>query len=96
MLRLGTHRPEIRGACPILLADTGYRSSANVEPCQAADIELLIPERRQRHNPLLSERFGDGSGSANDPSPTEAMAAVVAPRLHRQRRETVKGASGAA
>jgi len=66
--------PDALGHVEVLLADTGYHSRANVESCEAAGIEPLIPERRQRHNPPLSERFGDDPAAPSDPSPTEAMA----------------------
>jgi len=66
--------PEALGHVEVLLADTGYHSRANVEQCEAAGIEPLIPERRQRHNPPLTERFADDPAAPSDPSPTEAMA----------------------
>jgi IS5 family transposase len=66
--------PEALGQVEVLLADTGYHSRANVEQCEAAGIEPLIPERRQRHHPPLSERFGDDPAAPSNPSPTEAMA----------------------
>jgi hypothetical protein len=55
---------------------------------------LAAPEKMARRVALF---LGPVGGTNRDQALDEqAMAAVVDPRLHRQRRETVKGASGAA
>jgi transposase len=66
--------PDALGQVETLLADTGYHSQDNVERCEAAGIEPLIPAARQSHNPPLAERFGDDPPAPSDPSPAEAMA----------------------
>jgi transposase len=66
--------PDALGQVETLLADTGYHSQDNVERCEAAGIEPLIPAARQSHNPPLAERLGDDPPAPSDPSPAEAMA----------------------
>src|SRR5471032_1805294 len=62
------------GEAETLLADTGYFSTANVEACDAADIEPLIALGRQPHHPSLAERFADTPPASENPTPVEAMA----------------------
>ena len=70
--------PEALGHVEALLADAGYHHRTNVEQCEAADIDPLIRERRQRDNPQPTERFADDPAAPSDPSPT-------ATRAHRLR-----------
>jgi transposase len=65
--------PDALGEVDVLLADTGYHSQGNVEQCEAAGIEPLIPEARQRHNPPLRERFADDPPAPNAPNRVQAM-----------------------
>lgn len=65
--------PPVLGQVETLLADTGYHSATNVERCEAAGIEPLIPAARQAHNPPLTERFADDPPAPSDPSPVQAM-----------------------
>lgn len=66
--------PAALGRVDTLLADTGYHSRDNVERCETAGIEPLIPAARQSHNPPLAERFGEDPPAPGEPSPAEAMA----------------------
>jgi Transposase DDE domain len=61
-----------------LLADTGSFSAANVDACNAADIEPLIAMGRQPHHPPVGELFCDDPEAPENPTPVEAMA-------HRQK-----------
>jgi len=65
--------PEELGEAETMLADTGYFSEANVERCKDADIEPLIPEKRQKHNLPLNERFKKDPDPVHDPNPVQAM-----------------------
>ncbi len=74
--------PEELGEAQSLLADTGYFSEANVELCQDANIEPLIPEKREKHNPPLKERFKEDPEAPQNPNSVQAM---------RHRMQTKKG-----
>ena len=56
--------PEALGEVANLLADTGYFSEAKVERCKDADIEPLMPEKREKHNPPLQDRYRAEQSSA--------------------------------
>ena len=58
-----SHLPEALGKAETLLADTGYFSEANVEKCAKANLVPFIPEKREKHNLPLTERFKE------DPEP---------------------------
>ena len=53
--------PKELGEAENLLADTGYFSEANVEKCTEASLVPFIPEKREKHNLPLAERFTRGS-----------------------------------
>jgi len=74
--------PEELGEAESLLADTGYFSEANVELCQVANIEPFIPERREKHNAPLKERFKEDPVPPHNPNSVQAM---------RHRMQTKKG-----
>lgn len=74
--------PEALGEVETILADTGYFSEANVEQCNDANIEPLIPEKRQKHNLPLKERFKEDPEPTHNPTPVQAM---------RDRMQTKKG-----
>ncbi len=65
--------PDALGEVDVLLADTGYHSQGNVEQCEAAGIEPLIPEARQPHNPPLRERFAEDPPAPNAPNRVQVM-----------------------
>jgi len=65
--------PDSLGEVETILADTGYFSETNVEQCQEAGIEPLIPEKRQPHNPPLKERFQKDPEPEPDATPLQAM-----------------------
>ena len=73
--------PEALGEAENLLADTGYFSEANVERCKDVNIEPLIPEKREKHNPPLQERF------KKDPEPPQDPSAVQTVRHRMQTKE---------
>lgn len=56
------------------LADAGYFSKANIDTCEAAGIEPLIPAKRNEHHPHWSERFGEQSAPQAGATPVERMA----------------------
>lgn len=66
--------PEELGKPEVLLADTGYFSAANVDACEAAQIEPMIANGRQPHYPPLAERFAPAPEEPKNPTPVEAMA----------------------
>jgi transposase len=75
------HLPEALGEADNLLADTGYFSEANVEKCTAARLVPFIPEKREKHNLPLTERFRE------DPKPPHDATTVQAMRHRLQTRE---------
>ena len=75
------HLPEALGEPENLLADTGYFSEANVEKCTKANLVPFIPEKREKHNLPLTERFKE------DPEPPQNATAVQAMRHRLQTRE---------
>ena len=75
------HLPEVLGEAENLLADTGYFSEANVEKCMKASLVPFIPEKREKHNLPLTERFRE------DPEPPQNATAVQAMRHRLQTRE---------
>jgi transposase len=90
--------PDELGKVETLLADTGYHSEANIEHCENADIEPLIPPKRDGHNPPLAERFADDPVSPQNPSPAKAMEHRLRTRagkaLYAKRKSTVETVFG--
>jgi transposase len=90
--------PEELGEVEALLADTGYHSEANVQRCDNAEIEPLIPAKREGHNPPLAERFADDPAPPSDPSPVQAMAhrlrTQAGKALYAKRKSTVETVFG--
>ena len=68
-----TTLPEVLGKVDCLLADTGYFSETNVDRCTGANIEPLIPKKRQAHNLPLKERFKDDPEPPQNPNPVQTM-----------------------
>ena len=75
------HLPKALGEAENLLADTGYFSEANVEKCTKASLVPFIPEKREKHNLPLTERFREA------PEPPQNATAVQAMRHRLQTRE---------
>jgi transposase len=75
------HLPKALGEAENLLADTGYFSEANVEKCMKASLVPFIPEKREKHNLPLTERFREA------PEPPQNATAVQAMRHRLQSRE---------
>jgi len=73
--------PKELGEAESLLADTGYFSEANVEKCMKANLVPFIPEKREKHNLPLTERFRE------DPEPPQNTTAVQAMKHRLQTRE---------
>ena len=65
--------PAELGEVDTLLADSGYFSATNVDACEAAGIDPLIPQGRQPHYPPLDERLARTPPAPKDPTPVEAM-----------------------
>lgn len=65
--------PETLGEAENMLADTGYFSAANVEKCSAAGLVPFIPEKREKHNLSLKERFQVDPEPPQNPTPVQAM-----------------------
>ena len=75
------HLPTALGEAENLLADTGYFSEANIEKCTEASLVPFIPEKREKHNLPLTERFKE------DSEPPQNATAVQAMRHRLQTRE---------
>ena len=73
--------PATLGKAKKLLADTGYFSADNVDQCIEGGIEPFIPEKRQKHNLPLMERF------SADPEPPKKATAVQAMQHRLQTQE---------
>ena len=90
--------PEELGEVEALLADSGYHSEANVERCDNAEIEPLIPAKREGHNLPLAEHFCEDPEAPNDPTPVEATAHRLQTRagkaLYAKRKSTVETVFG--
>jgi transposase len=71
------HLPKALGEPENLLADTGYFSEANVEKCTKANLVPFIPEKREKHNLPLTERFRE----APDPPQNATVVQVMRHRL---------------
>jgi transposase len=65
--------PEQLGEVETLLADAGYFSEANVEQCHDANIEPLIPDKREKHNLPLNQRFQEDPKLAHNGNAVQAM-----------------------
>ena len=65
--------PEVLGETENILADTGYFSETNVEQCQAAGVVPFIPEKREKHNLPLEERFKEDPEPPHNPNPVQTM-----------------------
>lgn len=90
--------PEELGQVEAMLADTGYHSEANVERCEAAGIEPLMPAGRETHNQPMTERFAEDPVPPKNPSPVEAMQHRLRTRagkaLYAKRKSTVETVFG--
>ena len=90
--------PEALGQVENLLADTGYFSEANVERCKDADIDPLIPEKREKHNRPLQERYKEDPQSPDNPTSVQAMRHRMQTRegkgLYAKRKSTVETVFG--
>ncbi len=73
--------PKALGEAENLLADTGYFSEANVEKCMKASLVPFIPEKREKHNSPLMDRFRE------DPEPPQDATVVQAMKHRLQTRE---------
>ena len=65
--------PEALGRVENLLADTGYFSQSNIDRCAGVNISTLIPEKREKHNQPLMDRFKDDPEAPPNPGVVEAM-----------------------
>jgi transposase len=67
------HLPKALGEPENLLADTGYFSEANVEKCTKANLVPFIPEKREKHNRPLTERFREAPDPPQNATVVQAM-----------------------
>jgi transposase len=67
------HLPKALGEPENLLADTGYFSEANVEKCAKANLVPFIPEKREKHNLPLTERFREVPDPPQNATVVQAM-----------------------
>jgi len=90
--------PEALGEVENILADTGYFSEANVERCNAVNIHALIPEKRQKHNLPLKERFKEDPKPPQNPNLVQAMKHRMQTKegkiLYAKRKSTVEPVFG--
>lgn len=90
--------PEALGEVENMLADTGYFSEANIDLCLDAHIEPLIPEKRQKHNLPLKERFKADPKPPQNPSSVQAMRHRMQTKegkaLYAKRKSTVETVFG--
>jgi IS5 family transposase len=90
--------PQALGEAENLLADTGYFSEANVEKCTKARLVPFIPERREKHNLPLMERFREGPEPAQNATAVQAMKHRLRTRegkaLYAKRKSTVETVFG--
>jgi hypothetical protein len=90
--------PAALGEVDVMLADTGYHSEANVAYCEQADIEPLMPSKREGHNQPLAERFADDPEPPKDATPAQAMAhrlkTAAGKALYAKRKSTVETVFG--
>jgi transposase len=61
------------GKVEALIADTGYFSSANVDTCQAREVDPYIAAGRDAHYPPLAERLREPAALADDASAVDRM-----------------------
>ena len=66
--------PDDLGQVSSLLADTGYCSAANVQACQAQQIEPMLAGKRQKHNMPVLERFAPDAAAPGIDDPVGKMA----------------------
>lgn len=90
--------PAPLGQVKVLLADTGYHSAANIDRCDAAAIEPLMPASRQTHNPPLAERFAADPAPPATPTPVQAvqhrLRTLAGKVLYAKRKATVEPVFG--
>ena len=90
--------PEALGEAENMLADTGYFSGANVDLCKDANIDPLIPSRREKHNRPLKERFKEDPELPQKASALEAMKHRMQTKegkaLYAKRKSTVETVFG--
>lgn len=90
--------PEALGEVENLLADTGYFSESNVDKCKDDNIEPLMPEKREKHNQPLMDRFKEEPEAPIDSSTVQAMNHRLKTRegkeLYAKRKSTVETVFG--
>lgn len=90
--------PAALGKATALLADSGYHSAGNVAASLAAQVEPLVPARRERHHPGGLERFTEPAALPVDASPVARVAHRLKTRagraLYALRKQTVEPVFG--
>jgi hypothetical protein len=90
--------PDDLGQVSSLLADTGYCSAANVQACEAQQIEPMLAVKRQKHNLPVLERFAPDAPAPESDDPVEKMAHRLGTKagrvLYGLRKQTVEPVFG--
>jgi len=90
--------PEDLGEVDKLLADTGYFSEANVDKCLQDNLVPYIPQKRQKHNTPLAERYQEDPELPENATAVEAMSHRLQTRqgkeTYARRKSTVETVFG--
>ena len=90
--------PQALGQVATLLADTGYFSAANVQACEAHDIEPMLAMKRESHHIPVLERFAADAPTPDSADPVGKMAHRLSTKtgrvLYRLRKQTVEPVFG--
>ncbi|HSO44109.1 MAG TPA: IS1182 family transposase [Rhodoferax sp.] len=93
-----TALPQALGRVTGLLADTGYCSAANVQACEAQQIEPMLAVKRQKHNLRVLERFAPDAPVPEGDDPMVKMAHRLGTQagraLYGLRKQTVEPVFG--
>jgi len=83
---------------PLLLADAGYFSEANIQQCEAKEITPYISFGKEQHNQPLAERFREADPLPQNPTSIEKMKHRLqtpeGKQIYAQRKSTVEPVFG--
>ena len=90
--------PKALGEVSTLLADTGYCSQANVQACEAKEIEPMLSMKRESHHIAVLERFAQDAPAPETADPMVKMAHRLGTQagraLYGLRKQTVEPVFG--
>ena len=90
--------PKALGEVSTLLADTGYCSQANVQACEAKEIEPMLSMKRESHHIAVLERFAQDAPEPETADPMVKMAHRLGTQagraLYGLRKQTVEPVFG--